>query len=287
MKWRGRRGSSNISDQRRGGGRRAARAGGGIGIIGILVLLAGMYFGVDLSPFLGMMHGSGPVASAPQKTGPNTIDDETEEFISVVLADTEEIWAREFAERGGRYQPPTLVLFAGAVHSACGSASSAMGPFYCPGDSKVYLDTDFFATLERKLGARGDFPRAYVIAHEVAHHVQNLTGVMAQTMRLRHRSSQAEANRISVMTELQADCYSGIWARELHEQFGALERGDIEEALTAAAAIGDDALQRASQGYVVPDSFTHGTSEQRQRWFMRGFETGEMEACDTFNARQL
>jgi predicted metalloprotease len=286
MRWRGRRGSDNIVDVRRGGGRTMRRAGG-VGGVGVLVILgASLLFGIDLTPLLGLT-GGGVGAPAPRASGPNTIDDEAEAFVSVVLADTEEIWAAEFSRRGGTYRDPQVVLFTGAVRSACGQASAAMGPFYCPGDSRVYLDVDFFRTLERDLGARGDFAKAYVIAHEVAHHVQNLIGVMDETMALRRQVSETDANRISVMTELQADCLSGVWARGADEMFGVLERGDIDEALNAASRIGDDALQRRSQGYVVPDSFTHGTSEQRQRWFYRGFETGDMETCDTFGAERL
>jgi len=286
MKWRGRRGSANISDQR--GHRRGAarRAGGGIGIGALLLLIAGAYFGVDLSPFIGLMSGGPAPLKAERQAGPNTIDDETEAFISVVLADTEEIWRVEFAERGGRYREPVLVLFSGAVHSACGGASAAMGPFYCPGDSRVYLDTSFFRTLETRLGARGDFARAYVIAHEVGHHVQNLTGVMAETTRLRRQLSEVENNRLSVRVELQADCYAGVWAHGV-ERFGVLEQGDIAEALNAASRIGDDVLQSRSQGRIVPDSFTHGTADQRQRWFEEGYRTGRMEACDTFSASRL
>ncbi len=286
MKWRGRRGSDNIVDVRRSGGRMARRAGG-VGGLGVLLILgASLFFGVDLTPLLGL-GGGGMVAAPPEASGPNTIDDEAEAFVSVVLADTEEVWAAAFAERGGAYRPPKVVLFTGAVRSACGQASAAMGPFYCPRDAQVYLDVDFFRTLERDLGARGDFAKAYVIAHEVAHHVQNLIGVMDETMALRQRASEADANRISVMTELQADCLSGVWARGADAMFGVLEPGDIDEALDAASRIGDDALQRRAQGYVVPDSFTHGTSEQRRRWFREGYEDGRMEACDTFGAERL
>lgn len=287
MKWRGRRGSGNIRDIRRGGGgRRVRRAGGGLGLVGVLAVLAGMYFGVDITPFLGLLgQGGGQVAEAPQ--GPNTIDDEAEAFISVVLADTEEVWTREFADRGARYRVPILVLFSGAVRSACGQASSAVGPFYCPGDNQIYLDTDFFRVLESQLGAKGDFAQAYVIAHEVAHHVQNLMGVMRKSHEMKQQVSQIEANKITVRVELQADCLSGVWANRADRMFGVLERGDIEEALDTAARIGDDALQRRAQGQVVPDSFTHGTSKQRQRWFYRGFETGKLESCDTFAAARL
>jgi predicted metalloprotease len=281
MRWRGRRGSDNIADVRRGGGARMGARTGGVGILGVIVVVVlGMVFGVDLTPLLG--GGSGAPVGAPTASGPNVIDDAGEEFVSVVLADTEDVWTAEFAARGGRYDPPTLVLFSGAVASACGQASSAVGPFYCPADSQVYLDLDFFRTLERDLGARGEFARAYVIAHEVAHHVQNLIGVMEQTSALRQRAGAAEANAISVRVELQADCLSGVWARKAEEMFGVLERGDVEAAMDAASRIGDDALQRRSQGYVVPDSFTHGSSAQRVDWFERGFESGSMEACDTF-----
>jgi predicted metalloprotease len=281
MRWRGRRGSDNIADIRRGGGGRMAARGGGLGIVGLIVVLVlGMVFGVDVTPLL-TGGGMAPPAQVEQ-AGPNVIDDAQEEFVSVVLADTEEVWAAEFAARGGRYAPPTLVLFSGAVASACGQASSAVGPFYCPADAQVYLDLDFFRTLERDLGARGEFARAYVIAHEVAHHVQNLIGVMEQTTAARRGAAEADANAISVRVELQADCLSGVWARKAEEMFGVLERGDVEAAMDAAARIGDDALQRRAQGYVVPDSFTHGTSRQRQDWFYKGFETGAMEACDNF-----
>lgn len=281
MKWRGRRTSDNIADVRKGGGRGGAVRAGGIGGIGVIVVvLAGLFFGVDLTPLL-----QGGVASAPEggRAGGNVIDDETEQFVAVVLADTEEVWAAEFARRGAAYAAPTLVLFSGAVNSACGQASAAVGPFYCPRDRQVYLDLDFFRTMESDLGARGEFARAYVVAHEVGHHVQNLIGVMDKTMQARARLPEAQANEISVRTELQADCFSGVWARAAQAMFGALEPGDIESAMDAAARIGDDALQRRAQGYVVPDSFTHGTSAQRQAWFRRGLQSGDMERCDTFS----
>ncbi len=289
MEWRGRRGSRNVIDVRgRGGGGRTARRIGGFGGLGaVAIVLIGLFLGVDLTPLLGL--GSGGMQSAPpvEQAGPNRIDDESEAFVSVVLADTEEVWTREFEARGAGYDPPELVLFTGAVNSACGMASAAVGPFYCPGDRRVYLDVDFFRTLERQLGAEGDFARAYVIAHEVGHHVQNLIGVMGQVNELRQRSSESEGNALSVRVELQADCLAGMWARGAEEMFGSLEPGDIDEALDAAASIGDDALQRQSQGYVVPDSFTHGTSDQRQTWFHRGFEKGTLEACDTFSVDRV
>jgi predicted metalloprotease len=284
MKWRGRRGSDNIVDVRRGGG--ARRVGVGGGLIAVVLFVASMIFGVDLTGLAGLVGGGAP-APSPQASGPNVIDDAAEEFVSVVLADTEEVWRQEFAERGAAYAEPDLVLFSGAVASACGQASSAVGPFYCPADARVYLDVDFFRTMEQQLGAQGDFAKAYVIAHEVGHHIQNLIGVMDETMRVRQRVSEAEANAISVRVELQADCLAGVWARTAHEMFGTLERGDVESAMDAAARIGDDALQRRSQGYVVPDSFTHGTSAQRQRWFYKGLESGELEVCDTFSTDAL
>ncbi|MSU89035.1 hypothetical protein GE300_05265 [Rhodobacteraceae bacterium 2CG4] len=279
MKWRGRRGSRNIQDRR---GMRGGRVAGIGGLGALVVVLIGAFAGVDLTPLL--QGGGGPVS---EPTGPNTIDDRTEEFVSVVLADTEEVWSAIFDASGGSYAEPELVLYSGVTGSACGTANAAVGPFYCPGDRRIFLDTSFFATLEQRLGAGGDFAFAYVIAHEVAHHVQNETGVLGEVNARRSRLPEAEANRLSVRIELQADCYSGLWARHAEDRFGSLEPGDIEEAMNAAAAIGDDALQRAGQGQVVPDSFTHGTSEQRQRWFERGYASGDPEACDTFSAEQL
>lgn len=282
MRWQGRRTSRNIDDRRgrRGGGRAA-----GIGGLGaILLILAGAIFGFDVRPFLGGGGGSG-VATAP--SGPNQIDDQAEEFVAVVLGDTEEVWGEIFSQSGMRYREPTLVLFDGRTPSACGLAQAATGPFYCPPDEQIYLDMNFFRVMDQQLGARGDFAKAYVIAHEVAHHVQNQLGIMRETDALRARANQTTSNRISVLIELQADCYAGIWARVMRDRFGVLEPGDIEEALNTAARIGDDALQRAAQGVVVPDSFTHGTSAQRQRWFARGFETGDPQSCDTFGASEL
>lgn len=281
MRWKGRQTSKNIDD-RRHTPRGVSRAGmGGAGLIVVVVI--GLLFGVDVTPFLG---GGGQVAP-PQANAPVQIDDETEEFVAVILADTEAIWSDIFRNSGIQYTPPVLVLFAGRTQSACGRAMSATGPFYCPVDQRVYLDTSFFQVMEQRLGARGDFAKAYVIAHEVAHHVQNSLGVLEQVNRAKSRSSQAQANALSVRVELQADCYSGVWARAIDQRFGVLEAGDIEEALNTAAAIGDDALQRAQGGVVVPDSFTHGTSAQRQNWFHRGYQTGDPNSCDTFAADQL
>jgi predicted metalloprotease len=222
--------------------------------------------------------------SAP--SGPNEIDDPQEQFVAVVLAETEDVWGALFRQSNLQYAEPRLVLFSGQTSSACGFAQSAMGPFYCPNDQTVYLDTDFFRVMEDQLGARGDFAKAYVIAHEVGHHVQDELGLLSQVNALRGRASERESNALSVRVELQADCYSGIWARAAQERL-QLTEDDIRDALDTAARIGDDALQRAAQGRVVPDSFTHGTSEQRQNWFYQGFKTGDPEACDTFNARDL
>jgi len=215
------------------------------------------------------------------------IDDEGKEFVSVVLADTEEVWRALFRQMDRTYREPTLVLFTDQVRSACGFAGAAMGPFYCPGDDKVYLDLGFFSELQRRLGAPGDFAQAYVIAHEVGHHVQNLLGISEQVQAQRGRVSQAEYNRLSVCLELQADFLAGVWAHQAQSAWGILEQGDIEEALGAASAVGDDTLQRRSSGRVVPDSFTHGTSTQRMRWFQRGFTSGDLSQGDTFSARDL
>lgn len=280
MKWRGRRGSSNI--QRRSG--RSGKTVGGVGgIAGILLLLAGWYFGVDTSGFVDL---GGTQTSQNQPL--TQADREAEQFVSVVLADTEEIWADILPRQVGQtYEEPTLVIFKGSVQSACGGASAASGPFYCPADKTAYLDTDFFTTLADQLGADGDFAAAYVVAHEVAHHVQNELGILGQVHQIRAQVTQAQSNELSVRTELQADCYSGIWAQAAVEKFGSLERGDFEEAMNAAARIGDDTLQRNAGRTVQPHTFTHGTSAQRQRWFARGYESGDMAMCDTFAANQL
>jgi predicted metalloprotease len=280
MQWRGRRTSDNIEDRRRAGPMRT----GGIGVIGLLIVLAvGLIFGVDITP---LFQGGGGMVQSPAPSGPNVIEDESEEFVGVVLAETEDVWRAIFQESGYQYPEPRLVLYAGGTVSACGAAQSAMGPFYCPNDKTVYLDTDFFRTMSQQLGARGEFARAYVIAHEVGHHVQNELGVLGQVNAQRARMSQADGNALSVMVELQADCYSGIWARAAADRL-ALTEQDIRDALDTAARIGDDALQRASRGRVVPDSFTHGTSEQRQRWFYEGLRSGDPATCDTFNATDL
>jgi uncharacterized protein len=277
MEWRGRRESSNIEDRRGRGGMARPAGVGGIGLI--IVLLVGIFFGVDLTPLLGT--GGGPVATqAP--SGPNTIDDENERFVAVVLGQTEDVWGALFRESGLQYSDPRLVLFSGQTSSACGFAQSAMGPFYCPNDQTVFLDTDFFQVMESQLGSRGEFAKAYVVAHEIGHHVQDELGLLEQVNAMRGRASERESNALSVRVELQADCYAGIWAKQASQQL-ALTDADIRSALDTAARIGDDALQRASRGQVVPDSFTHGTSEQRQNWFYRGFRTGDPDQCDTFS----
>lgn len=278
MKWQGRRGSRNIEDRRRMSGGTA-----GIGGVGLLVILAIGYFaGIDVRPILDEVSGSqggGEVTAA---------DERAAQFVSVTLADTEEVWANVFARQvDGPYDPPTLVLYQRVTQSACGGASGATGPFYCPGDGKIYLDTDFFVTLERQLGAGGDFAAAYVVAHEVAHSVQDQLGTLGEANRIRAQVGQAQSNAISVRIELQADCYSGIWARQAEAQLGSLEPGDIAEAMNAAKRIGDDTLQREAGRVPMPHTFTHGTSEQRQRWFATGYETGDMTACDTFGTDQL
>jgi predicted metalloprotease len=226
-------------------------------------------------------------APSQQPYQPSAADKALGEFVSVVLADTEDTWQALFKSHGQRYREPKLVLFTGAVRSACGFANAAVGPFYCPGDSKVYIDLAFYDDLKRRFGAPGDFAQAYVIAHEVGHHVQSLLGISTKVQQSRQRLDKVASNALLVKLELQADCFAGIWAHHADRARGILEQGDIDEALNAAAAIGDDRLQRKSQGYVTPDSFTHGTSAQRQRWFKRGFEHGKMTACNTFEARQL
>ncbi|AJE47303.1 neutral zinc metallopeptidase [Celeribacter indicus] len=284
MKWRGRRGSRNIEDRRRMGGGAAVGGVGGLGLLAIVVI--GYLLGIDVTPLLD---GAGPDRISTQGTTEITAaDEEAAQFVSVTLADTEEIWTAVFTEQlGGDYVPPILVLYKGVTQSPCGSASGATGPFYCPSDRKVYLDTDFFVTMERDLGAGGDFAAAYVVAHEVAHHVQDELGILGEANRYRAQVGAAESNAVSVRIELQTDCFSGIWARRADEAFGSLEHDDIREALNAARQIGDDRLQRSAGRVPQPHTFTHGTSDQRQRWFARGYETGALDACDTFSAQRL
>jgi hypothetical protein len=283
MEWRGQKQSRNIEDRR---GQRRAGGGTAVGGVGLLAILAiGYFLGIDVTPLL-----TDPgIGGAPQGRAELTEEDRAAgEFVAVSLGYTEDIWAKEFKEQlNRRYNPVTLVLFKGATGSPCGSASGATGPFYCPGDKKVYLDTDFFTTMKDQLGAGGDFAMAYVVAHEVAHHVQDELGILGQANQLRGQVSQTESNQISVMIELQADCLSGVWARGVHEEFGAVEKGDFEEALNAARQIGDDTLQRNAGQRPMPHTFTHGTSEQRARWFYTGLETGDLNACNTFEAERL
>ena len=286
MRWEDGRRSSNVED-RRGMTARPAFVGGGIGTI-VLVLIA-LYFGVDPSFLLqnAPVGVEQPAAPAPGADGTPGKPDPATDFVSVVLADTEDTWTALFAESGGRYEVPKLVLFTSSVQSACGSAVAAMGPFYCPRDRMVYIDLSFYRDLRERFHAPGDFAQAYVIAHEVGHHVQNLLGVSDKVQQAREQASETEANALSVRLELQADCYAGIWANHADRSRQILETGDVEEALTAASAIGDDRLQQQSRGYVTPDSFTHGSAEQRVRWFKRGLESGQMQTCDTFSARTL
>jgi hypothetical protein len=286
MRWeRGRR-SDNVEDRRGMPVRRGGLAGGGIGAI-LVVLLVSYFLGIDPTLLLQnvpMDSVPGEVEPAP---APTPGEDPLADFVSVVLADTEDTWAAVFAEAGLDYEPPRLVLFSGMVASACGMGQSAMGPFYCPGDRKVYIDLDFYRELQERFRAPGDFAQAYVIAHEVGHHVQNLLGTSERVQRQRQRLGETEANALSVRLELQADCYAGVWAQRADRARSILEQGDIEEGLGAASAIGDDRLQQQSGGYVRPDSFTHGSSAQRVRWFRRGLESGDPGSCETFEADDL
>ncbi|MBE0565162.1 MAG: neutral zinc metallopeptidase [Krumholzibacteria bacterium] len=282
MRWQGRRGSGNVRD-RRGAG--PAVIGGGLGGTGLIVLVVYMLLGGDPSAILP---GQGTGLQTGGSDRPvDASSDELSQFVSVVLADTEDVWRELFAERGLRYAEPTLVIFSGQVGSACGFQSAAVGPFYCPGDGTVYIDLSFYDTLHRRFGAAGDFAQAYVIAHEVGHHVQNLLGISDELDARRQRAGQREANELSVRLELQADFLAGVWAHHAQRRFDILEPGDIAEALGAANAIGDDNIQQQTQGRIAPDTFTHGTGEQRVRWFTLGFETGDIDQGDTFAAQRL
>lgn len=291
MRWKRARKSQNIEDRRgQTSGGRTSRGGTGMkvgGGAGIIILLLGLFLGVDTSQ-LQQMGGSN--TGAPQlgqqnsgSTGLRT-DDEAGQFISSILGTTEDVWGELFQASGQRYQEPNLVMFSDNVKSACGSTSSAAGPFYCPGDSKVYIDLSFFRELER-MGAGGDFAQAYVLAHEVGHHVQNQLGVSMAVQRRQRALPKKEANRLSVLTELQADCYAGVWAHHAHKKYQLLEAGDLEEGMNAASKIGDDALMKSAGRRAHPDAFTHGTSEQRQTWLYRGLETGDPQQCDTFQSK--
>jgi len=294
MKWEGNRESDNVEDARNAGGGTPGggfRLGGGRGIgLGTIVvaLVAGWIFGINPLTLLGVLGGDGgavPVQQAPAAKPP--ANDALARFVSVVLADTEDVWRQQFQQMGGTYREPKLVLFRGSYGTACGLGQAAMGPFYCPGDQKVYIDLSFYETMKNRLGAGGDFAQAYVVAHEVGHHVQNLMGVTRKVDAMRGRVSEAQANALSVRLELQADCFAGVWAYHAQKARQILEQGDVEEALNAATQIGDDTLQRRSRGTVVPESFTHGTSAQRVDWFRRGLRSGSVQQCDTFEARQL
>jgi uncharacterized protein len=326
MRWRGERESENVEDRRDEGGAGGfnfpggvsfpsggGSGGGGIGIIGILIILGLMwFFGLDPTVLMqgggpGGDQGNFPDIHLPQsQPGPDTSDvpepgtqgpplehpkstseDDLRQFVGVVLADTEDVWHDIFRQYGEKYSDPKLVLFSGAVRSACGTGMAAMGPFYCPNDEKVYIDLGFYDELKDRFKVQGDFAEAYVLAHEVGHHVQKLLGIMDQVEAARQRMSQTEGNALQVRVELQADCFAGIFANHAQESKNIIEPGDIDEALNAASAIGDDRIQKQTQGYVVPDAFTHGSSAQRQRWFKRGYGSGKLESCDTFNADQL
>jgi uncharacterized protein len=281
MLWQGRRGSSNVEDRRGVSGGQVAVGGGILGVIALVLnFLLG---GGDVSQLPQQLPGQNTPISAEQQTA----DDQRAEFVKVVLAETEDVWNTVFQQQGKNYVEPVLVLFRDGTQSACGSASSAMGPFYCPGDQKVYIDLSFYQDLQDRFRAPGDFAMAYVVAHEVGHHVQNLLGISDQVHRLRQSLSEGEYNKYSVMLELQADFFAGLWAHHTQKMKNILEAGDIEEALGAANAIGDDRLQKQSQGHVVPESFTHGTSQQRMYWFKKGYETGDINQGDTFNSPDL
>ena len=280
MLWEDGRRSDNVED-RRGIGV-GGIAGGGVGVV--VIALIAMFFGVDPRVIL-QEAGQVQAPSGQQQAVPvDPVQEKLKDFVSVVLADTEDTWGDIFQKGGARYERPKLVLFTGAVRSACGLAQSAVGPFYCPGDRKVYIDLDFYKMLEQRFGAPGEFAKAYVVAHEIGHHVQNLLGISAKVHAAMERSSRERANQLSVRQELQADCYAGIWANHANRSRHILQAGDVEAGLNAAAAIGDDRLQMQAKGYIAPESFTHGSSAQRVQWFRRGLESGELSACDTFKA---
>ncbi len=283
MKLDDQRESDQVEDRRRGG----LGAKGGIGIGTIVIVIVAWYLGIDPQTALDIAQVAAPQGEAAPAAGEAAPRDAQSVFVSKVLATTEDTWGRVFREGGSEYRKPTLVLFTGSTPSACGTGQAAMGPFYCPGDEKVYIDLAFYRDLHERFKAPGDFAQAYVVAHEVGHHVQKLLGISRKVDAMRSRVSEREFNRVSVRMELQADCFAGLWAREAQRLKGILEPGDLEEGLAAAAAIGDDRLQRQSRGTVVPDAFTHGTSAQRVRWFRTGFEQASLGACDTFAARDL
>ncbi len=291
MKWEGQEQSDNVEDRRGSGGGGGMRVGGrsiGVGSV-VVALLASWMFGINPLTVLGVIGGDGEPAPQAQQ-GPAQkppAGDTQAAFISTVLRDTEQVFGQVMQSGGTTYREPKLVLFRGATPTACGTGQSAMGPFYCPGDQKVYLDLEFFDTLRQRLGAPGDFAQAYVVAHEVSHHVQNLLGISARVDAMRGKVGEAQMNNLSVRLELQADCFAGVWTHHSQKGKGWLDQGDLEEALNAASQIGDDTLQRKSQGSIVPESFTHGTSAQRSAWFRRGVQSGSLAQCNTFEAKAL
>lgn len=284
MKWQGRRVSDNVEDQRRFGGKQMA-VGGGIG--GIVIVLLVMLLGGNPGEVLQTLPQTGVEIPAAVDQPLSEAEVQEGQFVGVILAETEDVWNRIFREAGQSYREPKLVLFSNQISSACGYTGAAVGPFYCPTDEKVYVDLNYFSQMQAQLGAHGDFALAYVIAHEVGHHVQNLLGLSEQVMSRQGRLSETEYNRLTVKMELQADFFAGVWAHYAERTAGLLEQGDIEEGMNAAAAVGDDRIMKQTQGYVVPDAFTHGTSEQRVRWFVKGYQTGDVSQGDTFNATQL
>ena len=287
MRWRDGRESDNIEDRRGMSISRGTKIGGVGGLGLVAIVLIGWFFGIDPTVLLqGVQETQTPSVSVQQSSRP-TANDDQRKFVAVVLAETEDVWYEAFRKMERTYQAPKLVLFSRAVESACGMAGSATGPFYCPSDHKVYLDLSFFEDLRMRFGASGDFAQAYVIAHEVGHHVQTLLGISKKVHELQSRVGPAERNKLSVRMELQADCFAGVWAHQAHKSRQILEAGDIEEGLNAASAIGDDRIQRKTQGHVVPDAFTHGSSAQRVRWFKAGLEQGNIQACDTFKTDRL
>ena len=294
MKWEGNRESDNVEDTRGGGG-----GGGGFGLGGrsigigtiVLALIGSAVFGVNPLTMIDMLSGGGggavPVQQTQTQTQATPANDKQTRFVKVVLADTEDVWTQIFAAKGAQYKRPKLRIFDQPTDTACGVGRSASGPFYCPADEKVYIDLSFYKLMQERFGVTGEFAQAYVIAHDIGHHVQNQLGISDKVQAARENGSERQANEMSVRLELQADCFAGLWANHSNQSRAILEQGDVESALKAANAIGDDALQRQSQGRVVPDSFTHGTSEQRARWFSKGLDKGDVEQCNTFNARQL
>lgn len=285
MRWKGERESDNVEDRR--GMSRGMKAGGigGLGLVALVVV--GMFLGIDPTTMLEMGQSMQSTSVTTEQSTLPAANDDARNFVAVVLAETEDVWNDVFRKAGKTYREPKLVLFSGSVDSACGMAGSAVGPFYCPADQKVYLDLVFFEELHSRFGAQGDFAQAYVIAHEVGHHVQTLLGIAQKVTELQARSTVSDRNKLSVMMELQADCLAGMWAHQAQKKRNILETGDLEEGLNAASAVGDDRIQKRTRGYVVPDGFTHGSSAQRVGWFKRGYEQGHFQACNTFNADRL